>query len=319
MDKEIQDFLQQVRESGRAAYWQGTPESARARPTLMQALFGPAPQVARTEELAFRSADGTRVGARLYVPPSETLSEPGSLIVYFHGGGWVVGSVEGYHPFNADLARRTGCAVLAVDYRLAPEHPFPLPLQDAVAALEFAAANACAWLGGEPEALIAFGDSAGAALATMAAREHNASGCRRVDLQVLVYPICDVRFDTGSYETYQQGFLLTRRDMQWFWDLYCPDRRVREAGQCAPMQQDRLAGSPNALIVTAECDPLRDEGEAYAARLREHGVPAELIRGDGLVHGFLSMVHWSPSAGNVYAQIVERIKRAATRGSAASA
>ena len=302
MDQAIQDFLRQVRESGRAAYWQGTPQEARARPTLMQLVFGPAPQVARTEELEFRSADGARIGARLYVPGGS----PRSLLVYFHGGGWVVGSVEGYHPFNADLAQRTGCAVLAVDYRLAPENAFPLPLQDAVASLAFAADNASAWLGREPEALIAFGDSAGGALATMAAAEHNRAGRRRVDLQVLVYPICDTRFDTGSYESYQEGYLLTRRDMEWFWDLYCPDRGLRE-NAASPMRQD-LANAPRALVVTAGCDPLRDEGEAYAFRLRESGVPADLMRGDGLVHGFLSMVNRSASAADLYARIVERIR-----------
>ena len=157
MDQAIQDFLRQVRESGRAAYWQSTPQEARSRPTLMQLVFGPAPAVAETRALEFRSADGALIGARLYIPTGQ----PRSLIVYFHGGGWVVGSVEGYHPFNADLAQRSGCAVLAVDYRLAPEHPFPLPLQDAVAALAFAADNGTDWLGRSPEALIAFGDSAG--------------------------------------------------------------------------------------------------------------------------------------------------------------
>jgi acetyl esterase len=311
MDKEIEDLLQMVGNAKRRPFWQSTPQEARSGPMLMDLLFGDPPAVARDESFTIPSSGGFALPVRLYVPSTQ----PKGLIVYFHGGGWVIGTVAGYHPFTATLANRTGCAVLSVDYRLAPEHPFPLPVEDALAAIRWAASDeAVKAVGVSPHALIAMGDSAGGNLATVASRIHNASAPdRRVDLQVLAYPVADHSFQTGSYSEFAEGNLLTRNDMKWFWDHYCPDESKRSHPDASPMHAKDLAASPAALIVTAGRDPLRDEGEAYGERLKAAGVPAEVVRGEGLVHGFLAMIHYAPSAGRAFEKMVDRIEVATSR------
>lgn len=311
MDREIEELLQRVRDAKRSPFWQGTPEAARATPTLMRLLFGEASLIERMEDLEIPASDGSSIPARLYVP----CTRPRGLIVFYHGGGWVIGSVADYHPFTAELARRSDCAVLSVDYRLAPEHPFPIPIDDAVAAMKFAVDNSERLLGMKPEKVIAMGDSAGATLATVASRLHNqlAGEDDRVDLQVLFYPVADADFSTGSYEEFEQGFLLTRRDMQWFWDLYCPDTSLRSHGNASPLHAGGLSVSPPALLLAAGLDPLRDEGEAYGRKLQAAGVPADIVRCDGLVHGFLAMVNYAPSAGRAFALALDRIQEVTAR------
>jgi acetyl esterase len=305
MDKEIEALLQRVKEAKRTPFWQSSPQTARSTPTLMRLLYGEAPVVERVEDVSFASADGSEVPARLYVPSASSKG----LIIFFHGGGWVLGSVADYHPFTAALAFRTGCAVLSVDYRLAPEHPFPKPVEDAVAALAFAARESADWLGGKPDKLVAMGDSAGATLATVASRLHNQrGGAQRVDLQVLLYPVADADFSSGSYLEFEQGYLLTRRDMEWFWDQYCPDLAKRGHPDASPLKADNLAGSPPALLMSGGLDPLRDEGEAYGRKLQGAGIATELIRCEGLVHGFLAMVNYAPSASLALDRVVARIE-----------
>ena len=310
MDPEIEALLQKVKEANRPPFWQSTPEAARSGPMLMNLLFGPAPAVERVEDFTIPSSGGHALPVRLYVPTRA----PRGLIVYFHGGGWVIGTVAGYHPFTATLANRTGCAVLSVDYRLAPENPYPAPVDDALAAIRWAATEGAARIGIEPRALIAMGDSAGGNLATVASRVHNESRpARKVDLQVLAYPVTGHDFDTGSYHEFAEGNLLTRKDMQWFWNHYCPDPSQRAHGNVSPLHATDLSASPPALIVTAGRDPLRDEGEAYGRKLQEAGVAAEIVRGDGLLHGFLAMINYAPSAGRAFDKMVAAIDKVAAR------
>jgi acetyl esterase len=307
MDAEIDALLQKVKEANRTPFWQNTPEGARSGPMLMDLLFGPPPAVERVEDLTIPSSGGYALPMRLYVPSKS----PRGLIVYFHGGGWVIGTVAGYHPFTATLAARTGCAVLSVDYRLAPEHPYPAPVEDALAAVRWAAIEGARAIGAEPRALIVMGDSAGGNLATVAARIHNESKpARKVDLQVLAYPVTAHDFETGSYSEFAEGNLLTRNDMKWFWNHYCPDVAKRSNPDASPLHAKDLSASPAALVITAGRDPLRDEGEAYGKRLQEAGVPAEVVRGEGLVHGFLSMVNYAPSAGRAFDRMVAAIGKA---------
>jgi len=309
MDREIQDLLQKVKEANRKPFWQSTPQEARSGPMLMALLFGEPPAVERDESFTIPSSQGFDLPVRLYVPSKA----PKGLIVYFHGGGWVIGTVAGYHPFTATLANRTGCAVLSVDYRLAPEHAFPLPVDDALAAVRWATSSeAVQALGVEPRTVIAMGDSAGANLATVASRIHNnAKPARPVDLQVLAYPVTDHSFETGSYHEFAEGNLLTRNDMKWCWDHYRPDASKRSHPDASPLHAKDLAASPPALIVTAGRDPLRDEGEAYGQKLKDAGVPTEVVRGEGLVHGFLAMIHYAPSAGRAFEKMVAAIEKAA--------
>lgn len=310
MDAEIQSLLQKVKEANRPPFWQGTPEAARNGPMLMQILFGEPPQVERVEDFTIPSSGGFALPVRLYVPRAD----PKGLIVYFHGGGWVIGTVAAYHPFTATLAQRTGCAVLSVDYRLAPENPFPAPLEDAQAALAWAATRAEAKLGTRPRVLVAMGDSAGGNLATVAARLHNEAGKSvKVDLQVLAYPVTGHDFDTASYREFAEGNLLTRNDMKWFWNHYLPDAARRSHPNASPLHASDLSKVPPGIIVTAGRDPLRDEGEAYGQRLQQAGVATEVVRAEGLVHGFLSMINYAPSAGRAFEQMVAAIDRVAGR------
>ncbi len=298
LDPAVQQLLLKVKEANRPPFWQDTPQAARTLPLLMDLLFGSGPDVAY-EDFTIGSLDDSSLAVRLYRPEHP----PRGWIVYLHGGGWVVGSVAAYHPLTATIARRTGCAVLSVDYRLAPEHPFPLPLDDARAAIAWAAVQSAG-------PLVVMGDSAGANLATVAARDHHLRGLRPIDLQVLAYPVCDHDFDTGSYRAYADGFLLSRSDMMWFWDQYCPDSSLRRHPNLSPCRIPDLSGSPAALILTAACDPLRDEGEVYGERLRNAGVAVETLRCEGLVHGFLAMINYAPSAARAFDHVVSRIDQA---------
>ena len=306
MDPEIETLLQKVKEANRKPYWQSTPAEARGGPMLVALLFGDAPAVERVEDFTIASSGGHALPVRLYVPSAQ----PKGLIVYFHGGGWVVGTVAGFHPLTATLAQRTGCAVLSVDYRLAPEHPFPAPVEDALAAIRWGAEQSAARIGGAPKALIAIGDSAGGNLATVASRLYNqGSPARKVDLQVLAYPVTGHDFDTGSYLEFAEGNLLTRNDMKWFWNHYLPDAAERDHPDASPLHAKDLSASPPALILSAGRDPLRDEGEAYGRRLEAAGVPAEVVRCEGLVHGFLAMINYAPSAGRAFERIVAAVDR----------
>lgn len=305
MDKEIAALLQRVKEAGRTPFWQSTPETARGGPTLMRLLFGDAPAVAHVEDLSFTTRDGSSIGARLYIPSPDA----DSLIVFFHGGGWVIGSVADYHPFTARLACDTGCAVLSVDYRLAPEHSFPRPVEDAQAALAIASREGGQWLGKPLRRLVAMGDSAGGTLATVATRLHGLTNdLKPVDLQVLAYPVTDANFETNSYQKLAEGFLLTRRDMQWFWDQYCPDISRRSDPEATPISASDLSSLPPTVLLCGTLDPLLDEGRNYGHRLSEAGVPVKFVRCEGLVHGFLAMINYSPTAGRAYQDIVNAIR-----------
>ncbi|ABE29383.1 alpha/beta hydrolase fold family protein [Paraburkholderia xenovorans LB400] len=307
MEPELKALIEQLSQAGRRPFWQCTVDDARNAPTLVKRLFPDAPSVERTQDIRISSTRGHAFPARLYVPRDR----PCGLIVYLHGGGWVVGSVDDYHPLTATITARSGFAVLSVDYRLAPEHAFPIPLEDARAALEWASSGSAAVaIGADVNCLIVMGDSAGANLATVAARLHNEKNIdRRVDGQVLVYPVTGHDFKTASYDEFAEGNLLTRNDMQWFWDHYCPERAARANPLASPLEAEDLSMSPPALVMTAGRDPLRDEGEAYGARLRKAGVDVAVVRCDGLVHGFLAMIHQVPGAARAFDRIVDYITR----------
>ena len=307
MDKEIETLLEMVKSAKRKPFWQSTPAQAREGPMLMDLLFGAAPDVARIEDFSIASSDGHALPVRLYVPQEQ----PRGLIVYFHGGGWVIGSVAAYHPLTATLAVRTGCAVLSVDYRLAPEYPFPLPLEDAISALRWGAEHAEARIGSPFARLIAMGDSAGGNLATVAARLHNRIvDARPVDLQILAYPVTAHDFSTESYESFAEGHLLTRRDMMWFWDQYLPDPAKRDDPLASPLATPDLACSPAALILSAGCDPLRDEGEAYARKLDAAGVNVVATRYNGMIHdfGLLNVISQIPGTQSAMQQAAAALK-----------
>ena len=220
------------------------------------------------------------VRMRVYQPSGDAQDLP--VLVYFHGGGWVVGSLETHDGVCRALCARTPCVVVAVDYRLAPEHRFPAAVDDAWTATAWVAEHAGA-IGGDPASIAVGGDSAGgniAAAVTFRAREHGLA----LAFQLLVYPVTDFDLDTPSYLENATGYGLTRDAMAWYWRHYLgPDGDGRDP-EASPLRQPDLSGLPPALVMTVEYDPLRDEGEAYAGRLEAAGVPVELSRYDGLIH-----------------------------------
>jgi acetyl esterase len=234
------------------------------------------------------------IAARLYVPPRPRDGEPAPLLVYFHGGGWVIGDLDTHDDPCRFLADRSGAALLAVDYRLAPEHPFPAAVEDAVAAYQWATANA-ALLGLAAERIAVGGDSAGANLAAAVCLAARDGGLPIPRMQLLIYPVTDVAVQAASRQTFGEGFLLTRRDMDWFEERYLPAGVDRADPRASVLRAD-LGGLPPTYLSVAGFDPLRDEGEAFARRLREAGVPVALRRHPGLVHTFANLTAICPTA-----------------------
>jgi acetyl esterase len=248
--------------------------------------FGPADDVASVEDM-----DAGGVPARVYRPHDAT----GAALVFFHGGGWVVCDLETHDPLCRTLAARSGCTIVAVDYRRAPEHRFPAAVDDAWTATRWVAANA-AELGCDPARIGVGGDSAGGNLAAVVARRARDSG-PALAFQLLVYPVTDHRFDTASYEALAEGYGLTRETMQWYWDQYLARPEDGDDPDASPLRADDLRGVAPALVVVAGYDPLCDEGVAYAERLADAGVPTSFVRYDGLIHGFIRMPGVIEAAG----------------------
>jgi acetyl esterase len=241
-------------------------------------MSGPGEEVAEVRDLEIPAPAGA-IPARLYRPEGDG---PLPLVVYLHGGGWMLGSIESFDTVVRALANAAGVMVLSVGYRLAPEAPFPAGLDDSIAAVRWAAA-AASELGADPERLAIAGDSAGGNLATVVARRLRGE----VDLrmQALIYPVTDAGCNTASYRDFGERHGLTAASMRRFWNLYL-DGADGLQEDTSPLRSGDLAGSPPAFILTAGFDPLRDEAEAYCEALREAGVEAECRRYAGAIHGF---------------------------------
>jgi acetyl esterase len=215
-----------------------------------------------------------------------TDESPAPILVYFHGGGWVMGGLDEVEPSCRRLANAARCAVAAVAYRRAPEHPFPAALYDCFAATRWLADHT-AQLGLDPRRLAIGGASAGGNLAALVCLGTRDGGGPELTSQLLVYPVTDYLPDTLSMRESTDPYFLDARSMEWFWSLYLRD--PGDAHAAAPLRARDLRGLPPALVITAEHDPLRDEGEQYAERLRRTGVQVEVERYEGMVHGFFSM------------------------------
>jgi acetyl esterase len=230
---------------------------------------------------------GGPVPSRLYVPPLPAPDAAAPLLVYYHGGGWVIGDLDMYDDLCRLLAAAAGCMVLSVGYRLAPEHPFPQPLEDAFAAFEWAVANA-ETLGVDPKRIGVGGDSAGGNMAAVVSRMAVEGGGARPAMQLLFYPVTDSIEDTRSRRLFSDGFILTKADMDKFEAAYLPPGVDASDQRISVLQCPDLHGLPTAYVATAGFDPLRDEGEAYALRMRDCGVRVALRRHSGLIHTFVN-------------------------------
>jgi acetyl esterase len=260
----------------------GTVPAPEAREAFEARPLPPGSPVARVEDRAIPSPAGD-LPVRLYYPNDQT---PLPVLVWYHGGGWVLGTLDRSDPVCRELANTAGCIVVSVDYRLAPEHKFPAGLDDCEAAYYWALDNAASF-GGDPRRVAVGGDSAGGNLA--AAVSLRAKEAARVlpTFQVLVYPVTDSDFTRSSYLENRDGYLLTEVAMRWFWDQYVNSPAELVHPHAAVVHAENLSGLPPALVITAEFDPLRDEGEAYADLLRQANVPVTVTRYDGMIHGFV--------------------------------
>ncbi len=242
--------------------------------------------VGSVRDLSFPGPAGP-LRARLYRATAGSEILP--LIVFFHGGGMVLGNLDSHDQTCRSLCAGAGCAVLAIDYRLAPENKFPAAPDDCLAAVRWAAANAAS-LGADPARLAVAGDSAGGNLAAVTALRLRDEGGPQLRGQLLIYPMTDWHDPpTPSALENAEGYFLSRNDMVWFWEQYVATEEDGTHHYAAPLRAKDLSGLPPALVITAEYDPLRDEGESYAERLKAAGVPTQATRYDGVIHGFFSM------------------------------
>ncbi|MGD9935040.1 MAG: alpha/beta hydrolase [Dehalococcoidia bacterium] len=303
LDNATMMLLQQMAAAGGKPLHESTPEEARALGAAMAQLAGPPPVTVRAEDHSVPVVDGA-VPVRVLLPQQPARG----IIVYYHGGGWVIGSINDYDTLARKLAERTSCAVVNVEYRLAPEHRYPAAVDDSYAALEWAAANT-KQIAGKSVPLFVAGDSAGGNLAAvMALRARDRSG-PAIALQVLIYPVADADFNRPSYTDPENQLLLTREAMVWFWDHYVPDTARRLESDASPLRAPSLAGLPPAVILTAEHDVLRDEGEAYAERLKSAGVSVDCKRYEGQTHGFFSMIPL-PGSERGFQHVIKAIRAA---------
>ena len=258
----------------------------------------------RVEDLTIAVAGGT-IPARLYAPAA---SGPLPVMVHFHGGGWVYMDLGTHDGYCRSLANRTGCAVVAVEYRKAPEYPFPVPLDDCYAALRWVAAQASN-LGLDASRIGVVGDSAGGNLAAAVSLMARDQGGPALRLQVLTYPAVDATMSAASISENAAAPLLGRPQMAWFWQHYNASQHNPRDPRLSPLFADDLSRLPPAFICSAEFDPLRDEGEAYAGKMKNAGVVVEYHRYGGVFHGFLLMSKIIPEAARLIVAQVSFIKQ----------
>jgi acetyl esterase len=284
----VRFVLELALKAGRPPYHELSPREARQLFRETRPAGTPAPPaIGLAKDL---TADGPlgSIPLRLYRPAGVAATAALPALVYFHGGGWVIGDLDTHDVLCRQLTAEAGISVISVDYRLAPEHKFPAAVDDAWAATRWVAVHA-AELAVDAGRIAVGGDSAGgnlAAVVALLARDHGGPALR---LQALLYPVTDVNVDTPSYQAFADGFLLTRQSMQWFLGHYLSSEADGTDWRVSPLRAASLSGVAPALVVTAGFDPLRDEGEAYAARLRAAGVAVDAVCFGGMVHGFLPM------------------------------
>ena len=271
----------------------------------------PEPPMARVEDLRIPMRDGQSIKARLFAPYSKSHASPIPTLVYFHGGGFTIGSIQTHNVLCRELARIGQCAVISVDYRLAPEHRFPVATNDAWDALQWVSKSAES-MGLQANALAVGGDSAGGTLAAVCAIHARDAGLK-LALQLLIYPGTAARQETTSHNTYQSGFMLDKATVDWFFDHYI-DAKDRDDWRFAPMLAERHDGLAPAWIGLAECDPLVDEGVAYADMLRMAGVKVDLEIYHGVVHGFVNMGRVIPEARQAHQDAGRALKHAFALG-----
>jgi acetyl esterase len=285
LDPDAERFLAAMKAAGAPPLESLSPAEARAGAPAGRRAADPVLKPVHIQEQHLPVGPSGQVLVRVVRPESSSGSLP--AVMYFHGGGWVLGDRFSYDRTTRDLAHACGAAVVFVEYTRSPEARYPVALEEAYAATAWIAEHGQR-LGLDGTRLAVAGDSAGGNLATAAALLAKRRGGPRLRQQVLFYPALDAGFDTPSYRQFADGFFLTRAQMEWFWNHYAPDHSVRDEPTAAPLRAglEELTGLPPALVITAEADVLRDEGEAYARKLTQAGVPVVATRYLGAIHSF---------------------------------
>lgn len=284
LDPALEQLMQQLTAGGDFRIEDMSPVQAREAYSAMAALDGETVEVGQVSNAEVAGPAGA-IPVRIY-RSRESAMLP--VVVYFHGGGWVIGNLDTHDSVCRRLARDADCAVISVDYRLAPEHPYPAAPEDCYAAVKWIAANSEA-LAVDANRLVVAGDSAGGNLATVVALMARDRGGPAIAFQLLIYPVTDLGCDTPSMRENAEGYFLTREAMRWFWRNYLGRDGAEREPYHSPLAAPSLANLPAAYIITAEFDPLRDEAEDYAGRLVDSGVSVRLRRYDGMIHGFVTM------------------------------
>jgi acetyl esterase len=296
IDAQAQKLLDMMAEAGGPPLSEMSPQEARQVPAILAELTGAGPELASVRDVEIPGPAGA-IPARVYEP----VADPPGTVVYFHGGGWVIGGLDTWDAAVRNLAKESGARVVSVDYRLAPEHPFPAAADDAHAATTWAATE----YGGP---IVVAGDSAGGNLAAVTALRAREQG-PELALQVLVYPVVDSDVTTDHYAQYQDTHLiLNTPDVVWFWGHYAPDPADRIHPDAAPLRAESHEGLPPAWVLLAGNDPLLAEGEAYVARLEEAGVPVTVVRYEDQIHAFFTLPNLIEAGNRALAEAGAAIK-----------
>jgi len=307
LDPQAQKIVDAMAALGLKAVEDSTPEEARESMRTRTAALGPFDDVAAVVDHRL-PVEGGEITVRVYSPGGRG---PHPALVFYHGGGWVIGDLYTHDGVCRSLTNAAGCVVASVDYRLAPESKYPVAARDSYAALRWLVADA-ARLGVDPRRVAVGGDSAGGNLAAVVALMACERGGPAIAHQVLIYPVTNHGLDTPSYHENATGYVLTREAMRWFWRHYLAREAQGREPYASPLLAPSLAGLPPALVITAECAPLRDEGEAYAARLRDAGVPVTLTRYAGMFHGFFRMTRLLDKAKAALDEVAGSLRKAFT-------
>ena len=283
LDPQAQTFLDQLAALNAPPINQLPPELARQEPRALLGLAQPEP-VAEVENRTIPGPQGD-IPVRIYTPEG---NGPFPVLVFFHGGGWVICDLDTHDEACRSLANGTPCIVVSVDYRLAPEHKFPAAVDDCYAAAQWAARNAAS-LNGDSSRIAVGGDSAGGNLTAVIAQLARDRGEPSLVFQLLIYPAVNFNADTPSSRENADGYFLTRDDMIWFMNHYLNSPDDKNSPLASPALTADLSGLPPALVITAEYDPLRDEGEQYGQKLKDAGVPVTTSRYNGMIHGFVTL------------------------------
>ena len=295
-------MIDQLEAGGGPALWEMSVDDARSLSAVMGAMDQP-PEVAKVEDRMIPGPAGD-LPVRIYTPDAPA---PRPVIAFFHGGGFVICSVDTHDGLARRLANATGAVVVSVEYRLAPDARCPAAAEDCYAATMWTHEHA-AELGADSGRLIVAGDSAGGNLAAVVSLMAREQGGPPITSQVLVYPVIDAACDSPSYTENAEGYFLTAPGMRWFWDHYLGPDGDGAHQNASPIRASDLSGLPPAVVITAEFDPLRDEGEAYAEALEAAGVPVEARRYDGMIHGFVSMPMLFPESDDAVAHIADAVQ-----------